>query len=250
VPPVWSLDAELWFYLAMGLLLARKRWIVAVWLAVSVAYTAYLIATGSPWGLRYAPLAAASLPFSLGAALYHWREPLIRWLNAGVSFTAAKLVRGVRVREERLRQGQALGVGMMFVAHAVLAGRIWSDPMGVGFYFSLALAAYLLLCLTALRVDELPPRFVAFDRSLGNLSYPVFLCHWFAAVIVAWLAFDSRRPAGGALFWSSLILVNLVAYGIHSGVERPVERVRNALRPPPSRGQATPARRGVERQRG
>jgi peptidoglycan/LPS O-acetylase OafA/YrhL len=101
-----------------------------------------------------------------------------------------------------------------------------------------------------LRVEELPPRFVALDRSLGNLSYPVFLCHWFAAAIVAWLAFDSRRPAGGALFWSSLILVNLVAYGIHSGVERPVERLRNALRPPPSRGQATPARRGVERQRG
>jgi peptidoglycan/LPS O-acetylase OafA/YrhL len=235
VPPAWSLDVELWFYVAMGLLLARRRWIAGAWLTLSVAYTASLLAGGSPWPLRYVPLAAASLPFSLGACVYHWREPLFDALNRGTDRVAARLAPLLLIRAERVRQWQALVVGLLFVAHALLAGRLWSDPMGAGFYVSLAIAAYLMLCLSTLRVDELPTRLVALDRFLGNLSYPVFLCHWLAAVIVARLAFDSQRPGGSTLFWSSLILVNVVAYGIHSGVERPVERLRNALRPSPVR---------------
>jgi len=50
-------------------------------------------------------------------------------------------------------------------------------------------------------------------------------------IVAVWFAFDSQRPDGSALFWSSVILVNLVAYLIHSVVERPVERLRRFVRP-------------------
>jgi peptidoglycan/LPS O-acetylase OafA/YrhL len=159
--------------------------------------------------------------------LYHWRDPLIRTVDAGVARVASQL----RVSGGTLRGGQALALGFVFVAHAIVADRIWADPMNVGFYFSLALAACLLLCLSALRVEELSPRWVALDRFLGNLSYPVFLGHWLAALALSGLAFDGRHPGGSTLFWSSLLVANFLAYGIHAAVERPIERVRSAIRP-------------------
>jgi hypothetical protein len=42
-------------------------------------------------------------------------------------------------------------------------------------------------------------------------------------VLVAWVAFYSRRPSGRTLFWSSLIVINLIAEAVHVGVEHPLE---------------------------
>lgn len=227
IPPSWSLDVELCFYVAMGLVLGRGRWIAVGWLALSVAYTAHLVWTDAFWPLRYTPLGAASLPFSLGAAAYHWREPLGRLLDAWV----ARFATWLRAAESRVRGGLALVVGGLFLINAIAADEIWADPMGVGFYVSLGLTVWLVPCLASLRVDELPSPVVALDRFLGSLSYPVFLCHWLAATVVAWALFESRVPAGGALFWTSLLVVNGLAFGIHALIERPVERFRRAIRP-------------------
>ena len=69
------------------------------------------------------------------------------------------------------------------------------------------------------------------DRFLGDLSYSVFLCHWLVALITTWIFFGTRPVGNSTLFWSSLVGVNVLAYLIHVSVERPVERIRNAVRP-------------------
>lgn len=227
VPPAWSLDVELCFYLAMGLLLARRRWIAILWLGVSLVYTLHLFIDQASWTLRYSPVAAASLPFSVGAVLYHFRDGLIRAVDEGAERMAPRL----GVSAAAVRSGQALAVGLVYVVHAIVAGRLWDDPMDAGFYLSLALTAYLLLCLSGLRVEEVPRRWAAVDRFLGNLSYPVFLCHWLAALLVSAVAFGGRHPGGSVLFFSSLLVVNVLAFAIHAAVERPIERVRSAVRP-------------------
>ncbi|MHC4428800.1 MAG: acyltransferase family protein, partial [Planctomycetota bacterium] len=81
VPSAWSLEVELIFYLAMGLLLVRWRVLVFLWFALSVAYTLFMLAQGYPWVDRYIPPQAASLPFSTGALLFHVRDRL-RWIRA------------------------------------------------------------------------------------------------------------------------------------------------------------------------
>lgn len=101
----------------------------------------------------------------------------------------------------------------------------------MGFYVSLLLSAYLLICLTSLDTERLPRRVVDLDGFLGKLSYSVFLCHWMVAYFVVWLAFDGARPGGSTLFWYSLMLVNVLAYLIYTWVERPVEGLRRRLRP-------------------
>ena len=111
--------------------------------------------------------------------------------------------------------------------------RDWRNghPMYAGFYFSLVLAAYLLVCLSSLDRERLPTRLVQVDRLLGNLSYSVFLCHWLVALMTTWIFFDATPTGDSTLFWSSLAGVNALAYLIHIAIERPVERMRNAVRP-------------------
>lgn len=229
VPPAWSLEVELCFYLLMGAVLGRSRIVAGVWLLASVAYTMHLLGSGGFWAGRYTPPAAASLPFSLGACIYHWRDPLLRAQRTALG--AAMRALGARGDPEAWLAWQAFGVGALFLLHVLLAERVWGHPMYGGFYLSLALAACLLLCLAALDPKRLPTRLVRLDRFLGELSYPVFLCHWLAALLAAWLLLDAVPTRGPALFWISLIPINLLAWALRSAVERPVERVRDRLRP-------------------
>jgi len=232
VPPAWSLDVELCFYVAMGLLLGRYRSVALVWLLASVGYTVHLLVSGAPWADRYSPASAATLPFSLGACLYHGRGPLLRWQRRAAGGIAAALRRlGVTVAVDHALAWQALAVGGLFLLHVLFAEAIWGHPMYAGFYVSLALAAWLLVCLSALDRARLPARWVRLDGFLGNLSYSVFLCHWFVALVTTWLFFDARPAGDSTLFWASLAGVNGLAYVVHVAVERPVERLRNALRP-------------------
>ena len=69
------------------------------------------------------------------------------------------------------------------------------------------------------------------DDVLGDLSYPVFLCHWLAALLTTWIFFGGQRPPGGTLFWGSLLGIHGIGWLIHVIVERPVERLRNTIRP-------------------
>ena len=232
VPPAWSLDVELCFYIAMGALLGRHRKVSIVWLLASAGYTVQLLVADGFWADRYSPAAAASLPFSIGACIYHWRVPLLRGQRMVVEGMAVALRRlGVTSAVDRLLEWQALALGVLFLLHAIFAEALWGHPMYAGFYVSLAIAAYLLVCLSSLDRARLPARLVQVDRFLGDLSYSVFLCHWLVALITTWIFFGSRPAGNSTLFWSSLVGVNVLAYLIHVSVERPVERMRDAVRP-------------------
>lgn len=69
-PPAWALTVELCFYALIGLGLSRYKALSCWWLAISAVY--HLIAW--IWGMdRYFSVFAASLPFAMGAVLFHYR---------------------------------------------------------------------------------------------------------------------------------------------------------------------------------
>ncbi|MBW2400492.1 MAG: acyltransferase [Deltaproteobacteria bacterium] len=78
----WSVDIELWFYVAMGLGLGRGRYRIAIWFLLSLAYTVFMVAEGYPFPPRYSTIAAASLPYSLGALLYSQQGHLRQFLSS------------------------------------------------------------------------------------------------------------------------------------------------------------------------
>ncbi|MGI9432920.1 MAG: acyltransferase family protein, partial [Myxococcota bacterium] len=113
IPPAWSLHVELVFYCAMALGLARRRWLALAWFAASLAWTLHANIEGQHFLLRYLPVQAASLPFSLGACLYHFRGRLA--VPAAHLWVAAPL----------------------FVVNAVLAPQLWERLRVEGFSASL-----------------------------------------------------------------------------------------------------------------
>lgn len=212
VIPAWSLHVELAFYLAMGILLSRRWWIAVPWFLASLLYTLYLViqypSANQFWFYRYFPLEAASLPFSAGACLYFARNIFKEW-RVLIPIAAA-----------------------LFAANIVFAGFIWAgrDLYIHGFYLSLFLGLVLISLLSGLDRSRLPAHIVRIDGFLGDISYPIFLCHVpCAALVIVWY-FHGIRPWNDELFWVSLPFIHLIAIILHLAVEKPVQRIRQALK--------------------
>jgi peptidoglycan/LPS O-acetylase OafA/YrhL len=206
IPPAWSVDIELCFYIALGLGLARGRRVALVWFVASVAYSVHLVAGETTFTERYSNLLAASLPYSAGVLVYHYRELLGRWISG---------------------RGHAIVALTLFSANVSVGLWVW-NVFTTGFYASVAFTAYAVAALGALRPRDLPPTIRRIDRFLGDLSYPVFLCHWSMAVVI--VALGLAHEKGVALFLWSLPLVNLCAWCLHRFIERPAESLRVRIR--------------------
>lgn len=206
VPPAWSLHVELFFYAAMGLLVSRSFFLTALWFFASLAYT--LTALFGHWEFytRYFTVMAGSLGFSLGALLFfikpYFRAP--RWLFIPAS--------------------------ALFLLNVLLAGRLWRYVMVHGFYLSIFLSAVLILSLSGLKAKEAPGWIRRLDGLLGDLSYPLFLCHWSVGIAVVWIVFRGESPDALTLFLSTLPFINIASYLIHRGLESRVEGIRDRIK--------------------
>jgi peptidoglycan/LPS O-acetylase OafA/YrhL len=72
VPQAWSLYVEIIFYLLIGLVLARKKALVVAWLIFGIISTMYL--SGGEVRDTVFSITAGSLPFSLGATVYYFKD--------------------------------------------------------------------------------------------------------------------------------------------------------------------------------
>lgn len=209
VPPAWSLDIEIIFYVLMALGLSRHKIIVTSWFVCSVVYTIWLNAHGAHFTLRYSTYLAASLPFSCGAMLYMFREDVERWIKIPVVVAA----------------------GLLFLAY--LAGRLgWVRQLGIGFYLVLVGNFLMVAALRNIRAGDQAPWIAKLDRIAGNLAYPIFLCHWPVAAVVYAVFFSEapKRPDAGYFWFVSFIFVNLFSLLIFFGVDKNVNRLRDHVR--------------------
>lgn len=207
VPPAWSLSVELFLYIAMALFLARQRHISILWFLLSLSYTIYMVAIGTEFPDRYFPIVAASLPFSIGSLIYHYRY----YFNHIPKWSAAI-------------------TGSMFILNGIAARYLWDDVKFQGFYVSIILSALLLISLINIKKNDVPFWFYRFDKFLGNLSYPIFLLHWHVATFVSWSIFAGSSMRGKEIFLISFVFTNILAYLMNYLLENKVNRIRNKIR--------------------
>ena len=205
IPPAWALHVELVHYIAIGLLLGRGRRIALAWLAASVGWHLYLGIEGASFAHRYFPVQAASLPFSLGAVIYHYRSAIEarvsgRWLPLAVALSA-------------------------WLVNCLLVPGSATAPLR--FYANCLLSAAVIATLVA--PPSLLRRMRRTDAWLGDLSYPIYLVHFLVGFIVAetWLGAGERGPN---LFWASLPLVILAAWGVHLAIDSTLEGWRTTIK--------------------
>jgi peptidoglycan/LPS O-acetylase OafA/YrhL len=227
-PPAWALTVELFFYVAIGLGLSRTRFTTALWLGAAALYT--VIVNYRDMGLYYTyySIPAASLPFATGALIYHYREAFIK---------SAQVLNGAYLPLALF--------SLLLLNYAI------SRELGVvrsyGFYVNYILNALLVVSLAGRQ--SIPLLSARQDRWLGDLSYPIYLIHYQAALLMLSAGVELRR--GDFMFaLLTLPLIVVLAWLLARGVEQPIEALRTRVKSPlataaaPDRPHEAAARRG------
>ncbi len=211
-PSAWALTVEIFFYILIGLGLSKYKKIVMSWLTISIIYHAVVIFMGLHWG--FATL-GASLPFATGAFIYHYRRGILKYVN--------------------LIFGKAEDKLPLIIFGGILlnwfAGFIISVHKGVFFYSNYMLCALMVVVLSERKT--LPFITKRFDKWMGDFSYPIYLIHYQAGLIVVVLlgmvGFDYDRPSK-IIMLVSLPLIFIFSWIITVAIERPIERLRTIVK--------------------
>jgi peptidoglycan/LPS O-acetylase OafA/YrhL len=212
IHPAWTLGVELTFYLLAPFILPRRRWIWFL-LAASVALRIYFLHLGfgarDPWSYRFFPTELAL--FLFGALAHQILLPAYRRFSP---------------------RGQALAANVATVFLMVFCVVYALLPLE---------AVYKRLLLYAAVGCLVPLTFLfqqkhRFDGWIGDLSYPIYICHtlvlWICTYGLRHLKIQDERMLGIACAVFSVAF----AICLNWTVAHPFERVRNKLRAGGRRG--------------
>lgn len=195
----WSLFVELQFYALVALLLLGGRihqaqGFLLVWLAATIVLEAFPISA-----LRFLLIADYSVYFIAGAMSYLiWARgmSLLRMTTIGICLLVAlhQALRGIPSFERHY----ATDVNL-FVVGGIIAS-----------YFAV------MLLIATRRMGMLGRR-----RWLlaGALTYPLYLLHQYIGFMLFNIGYPRINPH--VLFWGTVMLMIVIAYGVHVLVERP-----------------------------
>jgi peptidoglycan/LPS O-acetylase OafA/YrhL len=207
VPQAWSLSVELMFYLCAPFIL-RNRSLLYSCLALSpIARSAAMLSgfgLADPWSYRFFPFELSL--FLMGALAHQILLPRVERLCEAVP---------------RLET----------VAVAALVVTILALPM-TGEDILLKKVILLLVMTFALPFLFIFQKHNSWDRAIGELSYPVYICHWLMILILKYglKMIHMELPAAPLSTFSVIGLSVLFSIGLNSVVAEPVDRLRKAIR--------------------
>jgi peptidoglycan/LPS O-acetylase OafA/YrhL len=217
-PPTWALTVEILFYVLIAIGLSKTQNRTLIWLALSVIY---IIATH--WfdlgkSYRYSAVLAGSLPFALGAMLYHYRGMLTVRLNF------LKTTKGFVMLLLLFLLNCLCGCLVVLLGLDVWFGHIF-------YYLNLLLNLSIIFVL----LDGYPfPFSKKLDATIGDYSYPVYLFHYPAGLAASMILFGSARRGfhldGFLVLCASLPLCFIASYFVIRFIDHPIQRIRTSVR--------------------
>lgn len=217
-PATWAITIELFYYVLIGLGLSRSKNITLVWFAASVVYAFYPLTYGS-LDIGYRDIWGASLPFSIGALIYFYKEEIFSLLER-VKLTSPLLLTSIF----------SMNMLVVVMVHYLLPDWWWKIDY-VGTLLNLLLSALMLVMLYKRGQEIFSPKV---DRFLGDFSYPIYLFHWTAAIFVAYLLYQSpikgTSVSGLVVFSVALVVTLIVSYLVNVGVNDRIELIRKRVK--------------------
>jgi peptidoglycan/LPS O-acetylase OafA/YrhL len=192
IPQAWTLALEIYFYLLAPFLVGRRPMVIVAMIAASLTFRMGLQwacgFSGDPWSGRLFPSELAL--FFAGYLGYQ--------------------VYALRAKEQRSRLNR-----LLLLVAALIFGCLAIN--GIHSLGSLAFLAVVIVCIP--RLFELS-KDVAWDKFLGEISYPLYICHF----LIGWILLPETVPgAYGAL--GLAIMASVLLYFL---VDRPVDHWRQA----------------------
>lgn len=216
VPQAWTLGVEMSFYLVAPFVLGSPRRLLAL-LAASLALRAVLILTGvglsDPWTYRFFPTELAL--FLIG------------------SLSHQVLLPRVKAWTRRFHRLPELGTAVL-VVYSVLHFSIGINPTVRDGLAVLLFAALLPLAFLFQSRHRL-------DKAIGELSYPIYICHSLVILFFSWLLNDVERHQ--PMLFAALVITGCIGFSalLNGLVADPVERLRSRLRRRPEGAGQAPA---------
>lgn len=205
VPQAWTLGVEMSFYLVAPFVLGSPRRLLAL-LAASLALRGILIATGvglsDPWTYRFFPTELAL--FLIGSLSHQVLLPRYKaWT----------------LKVKRLPElGVPALVGYCLLHFSIGINPTVRDGLAVMFFAALLPLAFLFQSRHRL------------DRVIGELSYPIYICHALVIMFFTWLLdeINVHQP----MLFAALVITGCIGFSalLNGLIADPVERLRNRLR--------------------
>ncbi|MCK1266651.1 MULTISPECIES: acyltransferase [unclassified Bradyrhizobium] len=195
VPQAWTLALEIYFYLVAPFIVRRGPLVVGAAIVASILLRLTLLwgfdFGRDPWTCRFFP---SELALFLAGSLGYY----------------ASASRG---EAERKRAN----AGRLLLIIPLLAGLACSEWNGISRLMSLTILGAVIIGIP--RLFELT-RNIAWDRYLGELSYPLYICHF----LVGWITL----PETVASAYGSLALSLVVSMAFYRWVECPIDHWRQS----------------------
>lgn len=217
-PPTWALTIEILFYLLIALGISRSKKITTLWFMASLAYMASSHILNLGYGYRYGIVIAGTLPFSVGAMIFHYYQ------NPRLSFI------------KNLQPHIVFVLFFVFVLNSRFADiceRIgFTEPaISVFFYANYIINSIIIIML----IDcKLPLISKDLDNKIGNFSYPIYLIHWqagFIATMIIWgEPVRGLNVQGLASLVLALVICVLTSLLIVRYIDLPIERLRRKVK--------------------
>jgi peptidoglycan/LPS O-acetylase OafA/YrhL len=254
---IWTLTLEISFYIVLPFIASsyfRRPWLgLAIAAAIAVGWRvgfAHVADLASLIGAEPTPQRATELRFSTQGLLPSWGFSFAAGMTGAWVYVRAQKIDAERVqRLARYALAVALPVLVLFGYLAghyavgnqrVLAGLLGQRNAFIYLGYTASLAT-LMVALT-LTPGRQRPFALPFARSLGDISYGVFLIH----LVIAWsLLILFSPPRTGTiwafLLWSAMVVPASLAYGYVSAryLEQPIRRWAHRFG---RRAQVAPAR--------
>lgn len=157
VPPSWALTNELIYYFLISLGISKNKKRTLFWVSISVLYYIWTYFFYNIPTYRYSSIFASSLPFSLGAMLYWFKD-----FNLKLS-----------------RVPYILGLYLLFVINAVFLKEMFPIYVEFSIYLNLIIALLIIHSLFHFKAEN---KIKKIDNYIGRYSYPIYLSH-FAVLI-------------------------------------------------------------------
>lgn len=210
-PPAWALTVEIFFYICIGLGISKRKKFVLYWFLFSALYHMIINVARMDWDYKYTIIPAASLPFSTGAIIYHYKYEAQEFLK--------KIPNGLHA--------YIPAILFSLILLNSIAGFLINQSNAWPFYTNYILNVFMIADLS--ERNALPFISKTFDKLVGDFSYPIYLIHYqvglLVVVLMSFLNIGLNRPSPALLFISAPFIF-MMAWLLTIAIEQPIEMLR------------------------